>query len=245
MMIEDYDGTDVADAAGERIGSVERSYADDQGTVRFIEVKLRGLRAKHRLIPMDIIDRMDDALTVPFAKGVVEESPDASSARDTLEEDTLNQIRAYYESQRQGLSPAVAEAAAIPVSESKTDTTSSTSAGQEKEGIGDTMRGAVEQVREKLPGGSGGEGGQSQAQGDESRQGQDRLRVRDLGDVIEVPIVEEEIVKRPVVKEVLRIRKSSTSERQTVQDDVRKEDVEVISEGDVPVRGNSEDLKPE
>jgi len=69
--------------------------------------------------------------------------------------------------------------------------------------------------------------------------------VRDLGDVIEVPIVEEEIVKRPVVKEVLRIRKSSTSERQTVQDDVRKEDVEVISEGDVPVRGNSEDLKPE
>jgi len=230
-MMEDYDGTDVADAAGERIGTVERSYVDDQGNVQFIEVKLRGLRAKHRLVPMDIIDRTDNALTVPFAKGVIEESPDASSARDTLEEDTLDQIRAYYESQRQGLSPAGVEAAAIPVSESKTDTASSTYAGQEEEGIGDKMRGAVEQVREKLPGGSGGEGGQSQ--GDKSRQGQDRFQVRDLGDVIEVPIVEEEIVKRPVVKEVLRIRKSSTSERQTVQGEVRKEEIEVDEEGNV------------
>jgi len=236
-MMEDYDGTDVTDAAGERIGTVERSYVDDQGKVQFVEVKLRGFRTKHRLIPMDIIDRTDNVLTVPFARGVVEESPDASSARDTLEEGTLDQIRAYYESQRQGLSPAVSEAAAIPVSESKTDTASSTSSGQKQEGIGDTMRGAVEQVRQKLPG-SGGEGGQSQS--DENRQGQDRFQVRDLGDVIEVPVVEEEIVKRPVVKEVLRIRKSSTSEQQTVQDDVRKEDVEVISEGDVPVRGDSE-----
>jgi hypothetical protein len=40
-MMEDYDGTDVTDAAGERIGSVERSYVDDQGTVQFVEVKLR------------------------------------------------------------------------------------------------------------------------------------------------------------------------------------------------------------
>ncbi len=241
-MMEDYDGTDVADAAGERIGTVERSYVDDQGNVQFIEVKLRGLRAKHRLIPMDIIDRTDDALTVPFARGVVEESPDASSARDTLEEDTLDQIRAYYESQRRGLSPAVAEAAAIPVSESKTDTSTSTSSGQD-EGIGDRMRGAVGQVREKLPGGSAGEGGQSR--GAEGRQGQDRFQVRDLGDVIEVPIVEEEIVKRPVVKEVLRIRKSSTSEQQTVQGDVRKEHVEILSEGDVPVREDSEEPKPQ
>jgi len=238
-MMEDYDGTDVTDAAGERIGSVERSYVDDQGTVQFIEVKLRGFRAKHRLIPMDIVDRTDDALTVSFAKGVVEESPDASSAGDALEGDTLDRIRAYYESQCRGLSPAVAEAGALPVSESKTDTTPSTPSGREEEGIGDKMRGAVEQVREKLPGGSGGEGGQSQ--GDESGKGQDRFQVRDLGDVIEVPIVEEEIVKRPVVKEVLRIRKSSTSEQQTVQDNVRKEDVEVISEGDVPVRGESEE----
>jgi uncharacterized protein (TIGR02271 family) len=84
-----------------------------------------------------------------------------------------------------------------------------------------------------------------QSQDDESRQGQGRFQVRDLGDVIEVPIVEEEIVKRPVVKEVLRIRKSSTSEQQTVQDTVRKEDVEVISEGDVPVRGNSEEPHPQ
>jgi len=97
--------------------------------------------------------------------------------------------------------------------------------------VGEKMRGAVEQVREKLPGGSGAESGQSQD--DESRQGQGRFQVRDMGDVIEVPIVEEEIVKRPVVKEVLHIRKSSTSEQQTVQGEVRKEEIEVDEEGDV------------
>jgi len=48
-----------------------------------------------------------------------------------------------------------------------------------------------------------------------------------------VPIVEEELVKRPVVKEVLRIRKHSVSEGRTVSADVRKEEIEVDTEGDV------------
>jgi hypothetical protein len=55
-------------------------------------------------------------------------------------------------------------------------------------------------------------------------------QVRDLGDVIEVPIVEEVLVKQPVVKEVLRIRKRQVAESRTIRDDVRKEDVEVEQE---------------
>jgi len=49
--------------------------------------------------------------------------------------------------------------------------------------------------------------------------------VRDLGDVIEIPIVEEEVevIKRPVVKEVLRIRKRRVTEEHTVEADVREE----------------------
>ena len=65
---------------------------------------------------------------------------------------------------------------------------------------------------------------------------QDIGRIRDQGDVIEVPIVEEEIVKRPVVKEVLRIRKDQITEHQQVSDTVRREELAVDRKGDVDLR---------
>jgi hypothetical protein len=52
-------------------------------------------------------------------------------------------------------------------------------------------------------------------------------QVRDLGDVVEIPIIEEVVVKKPVVKEVLRVRKRQVVEQDTVQGEVRREDVEV------------------
>jgi hypothetical protein len=52
-------------------------------------------------------------------------------------------------------------------------------------------------------------------------------QVRDLGDVIEVPILEEQVVKRPVVKEVVRVKKVPKTQQATVSGDVRREDVEV------------------
>ncbi len=66
---------------------------------------------------------------------------------------------------------------------------------------------------------------------------------RDMGDVIEVPVIEEELVKRPVVKEVLRVRKTQVSESRTVEADIRKEDVEVVQDGDAVV-GDSTDHAP-
>jgi uncharacterized protein (TIGR02271 family) len=182
-MIEDYDGTEVLDRGGDRIGTVERSYIDDAGAVRFVEVKMRGLRAKHRLVPLEHIERIDDALSVPFSKDVVGESPDVSTAGDTLDGETLEKVRAYYARQ------SGEETAAVPVGEGQHLIPSASDEG----GIG---------------------------------------AVRDMGDVIEVPIVEEEVVKRPVVKEVLRIRKTSVSEERTVSGDVRKEEIEVDESGD-------------
>ncbi|HEY3282758.1 MAG TPA: hypothetical protein VGN26_10825 [Armatimonadota bacterium] len=54
--------------------------------------------------------------------------------------------------------------------------------------------------------------------------------VRDNGDVVDIPIVEEELVKRPVVKEVLRVRKTPVSETQHVDTDLRKDDVQATKE---------------
>lgn len=53
-------------------------------------------------------------------------------------------------------------------------------------------------------------------------------QIRDLGDVIEVPIVEEILVRKPVVREVLRVKKTESIERQIASADLRREDVEVV-----------------
>lgn len=230
-MIEDYDGLEVVDKDGKKIGAVERSYVNDGGEIRFVEVKLRGLRPKHRFVPVDDVERTDAGLTLPFSKSMVEESPDASSEHDTLGEAILGDVRAYYQKNRDDTDPAVTEpAAATPVNEAESDSAGQSTSTPQAHGAGGKIQGAVEQVREKLP------GSHDTGRGDMGQ-------VRDLGDVIEVPIVEEEIVKRPVVKEVLRIRKTSTSEQQLVDSDVRKENVDILTEGDVRVRGNVEETQ--
>ena len=51
-------------------------------------------------------------------------------------------------------------------------------------------------------------------------------------DEVSVPVVEEEVVvqKKPVAKEEIRIRKDVVHERQTVEEDVRREEVEIVDE---------------
>jgi len=227
-MIEDYDGATVLDTAGEKIGTVERSYMDDRGMTRFVEVKMGGFRAKHRLVPMDQLERTDDGIKVPYGKDVVVASPDASPAGDTLEGEMLDEVRAYYASGPGGTgatTDAVEEAAAVPVNESESHDTSG-SGSDHGEGMGDKVKKAVEQIRGKLPGGSSEGTAQDQSVAGETGQ------VRDLGDVIEVPIIEERLVKTPVVKEVLRIRKRSVPEQRSVSAELRKEDIEVDTGGD-------------
>jgi uncharacterized protein (TIGR02271 family) len=48
-------------------------------------------------------------------------------------------------------------------------------------------------------------------------------------DEVSMPVVEEEIVteKRPVVKEELRIRKDTVQDEEVVEEDVRREEVDV------------------
>src|SRR5438874_9753361 len=95
-MMQDYDGAEVVDAHGERIGTVERSYVDDSGTARFVAVTIGAFFPKHRLIPLDGAQFYSGTLTVPYTIEMIMESPDASSASDTLEGELLEQVQAYY-----------------------------------------------------------------------------------------------------------------------------------------------------
>jgi uncharacterized protein (TIGR02271 family) len=64
-------------------------------------------------------------------------------------------------------------------------------------------------------------------------EGRERASEDEIGeDEIRVPVVEEEIVveKRPVVKEELRIRKDVVEDEEIVEEDVRKEEVEIDDE---------------
>ena len=198
-MVQDYDGTAVIDAAGDKIGTVERSYVDDTGAVRMVSIKMGILRAKHRLVPVDEVQPEEDTLRIPYTKQVVEDSPDVD-ADDTLEGETLERVRAYYAGGRERVAH-------------------DRSTVQEREArVRDVGQAEARDVA-AVP----------------AADVQEMRQVRDRGDVIEVPIVEEELVKRPVVKEVLRIRKSTITEQQQVREDVRKEDLEIDRHGDVDV----------
>ena len=214
-MVQDYDGATVVDATGEEIGTVARSYVDDAGRVRMVSVKLGRLFAKHRLVPVDAAGHEDDRLRIPCTKQMVEDSPDVK-VEETLEGEALARVRAYYAgtSERvQGGAEAEAEA----------------EDGRRPEPSGP----AVREREAAAPEGRRAEAGDASGTADDVRE---MTRIRDRGDVIEVPIVREELVKRPVVKEVLRIRKDAATEQRQVDEELRREDVQVEREGDADVR---------
>lgn len=216
--LQDFDGADVVDSNGDTVGAVERTYDDDSGVARLVEVKIGALFAKHRLIPLDNAETTDKGIQVPYDKHMIEGSPDAGSAGDTLEGSFLDSVTAYYAGSSDDSSTAesgAGEIAAVPAAEAENQTAHDAS---------------TDQAEARIPLVEAGESSGNQQ--DDSSLG----AVRDLGDVIEVPIVEEVIVKRPVVKEVLRIRKRQITEHQTVEGDVRKAEVEVI---DLPESSSS------
>ena len=212
-MIQDYNGHAVVDLSGARIGTVERSYVDDTGAVRVVGVKMGTLRPKHRLVPVDDAIVEKNALTVPYPKRLVEASPEAETD-DTLEAETLARVRAYYAGAAGGRPQ-------MPDHGPDAEDTR-----QRDPDVPPRPAAVPEAQRADTPETAGPLSAEAGALG----------QVRDLGDTIEVPIVEEKLVKRPVVKEVLRIRKSTITEQQEVSEDLRKEDVDIDHDGDVAIQ---------
>lgn len=95
-MINDYDGYDVLDVAGDKIGSVKRSFDDADGQVRYIEVVTGTLFHHHYVVPVDDSEVRDGNLVVPYTKTLIEHSPDASSVGETLGGDFLAHMQEYY-----------------------------------------------------------------------------------------------------------------------------------------------------
>jgi Domain of unknown function (DUF2382) len=212
MMMQTYDGAKVVDAQGEPVGAVERSYVDDSGTVRLVEVAIASFFPTYRLVPVADLQLRDGRLAVPYTKDTIVESPDASVTRATLEGELLERVWAYYGPDRGSTDVAMA-GSAVTTGEDVT----APPAGR---------AGARDDTSEPAPDSA-------------LRLGE----VRDRGDVIEIPIVEDEVevVRRPVVKEVLRVRKVQVTEQMTIDTTVRKERIEVAQDDDVVARDDQDD----
>ena len=220
-MTDDYDGADVFDASGDKLGHVERSYIDDSNAVQLVEVKLGSLLGKHRLVPVDSANLTKVGLMLPFTRDAIENSPDAKSAGDTVSGEIYEEVRTYYDELGTGGSShtpvvpmstevdAADEPGAVPAAGNAADG-EDTSAAR-------TAEAPVPQAVET--------------------EGPAFGQLRTDGDVVEIPIVEERLVKQRVVSHVLRVRKTRETDVQNVTDQVRKESVEADRIGDAPVQG--------
>src|SRR5919202_1085377 len=92
---QQYEGIDVIDATGDKIGKADETYVDQNNQPKFVTVKTGMLFGKHHLVPLDEAELTDDGLQIPFSKDVVEESPTISSGQD-LDPGLLSEIRSYY-----------------------------------------------------------------------------------------------------------------------------------------------------
>ncbi|HLJ66811.1 MAG TPA: PRC-barrel domain-containing protein [Chloroflexota bacterium] len=97
MIRSDFDGAALIDSAGERIGTVERTFVDDNGNPRFLKVRMGHLPPRHRLVPAEQAETEDDGVRVPYLRDVIEESPPAAMD-DNLSGDELTRIQEYYAS---------------------------------------------------------------------------------------------------------------------------------------------------
>ncbi|MDQ2741956.1 MAG: PRC-barrel domain-containing protein [Chloroflexota bacterium] len=223
--MNDYDGAQVIDAGGDHIGTVDRTYVDNNETPRLIEVKMGGLLSKHRLIPVDQAEMTDDGIRVPYVKDMIEESPHIGRS-DSLEGDTLERVRSYYASGDGIENTAPVEA---PASQ---EVVSQDAVTEEVPAVWPIAENSNRAPTPPVV---------TESNGDyDADSPMVNGQIRDLGDVIEVPVMEEILVKKTIVKEVLRIKKSELTETQLVSGDIRREDVEVVSTEGVPVSGDME-----
>lgn len=206
-MNDDFDGVEVTDLNGTSIGKVVRTYIDDANTPRYVEVKFGTLLPKHRLVPVDGGDFADDGhLHVTYDKDVIEGSPDAPDA-DTLESADLERVDSYYAGIGSEAGGTVEPAIGASQADADTGRNARPDGPRNQFEVVDESAGGIH-VGDQVPAGM-------------------EAPIVDRGDTLEVPVLEEVLVKKTVVKEILRVRKSDVVEQETVEGDVRKESVEL------------------
>jgi uncharacterized protein (TIGR02271 family) len=236
--IEDqYAGYEVFDQVGEKIGKVDDLFVDESDQPEYIGVKMGFLGMRSTLIPWEAVSSTDDegkAITVATDKATAKDGPVFDDDREITPE-FENEVYSYYGLQRsqttdepaayesyQDVAPSTTEEDELRVQRTEEELAAGTrerEAGQLK--VRKRVRTDREQIEvptrheevtvERVP---------VEGEATEAQIGEDE---------VVVPVTEEEVVvgKRAVAKEEVRIRKDVVEDTEVVEEDVRREEVDV------------------
>jgi uncharacterized protein (TIGR02271 family) len=243
-------GYEVYDEAGEKIGKVDDLFVDETDSPEYIGVKMGFLGMSSTLIPWEAVSSTDDegkAITVATDKATTKNGPTFDDDRDITPE-FENEVYSYYGLQR---SSSTEESGAYE--SYYAEETTQTAGMADRTDLADEDELRVQRTEEELAAGTRErEAGQLKVR---KRVRTDREHIEvptrheevsvervpvegeateaEIGeDEVVVPVTEEEVVvgKRPVVKEEVRIRKDVVEDTETVEEDVRREEIEVEDE---------------
>ncbi len=208
-------------------------FVDEQDNPEYIGVKMGFLGMSSTLIPMEIctVDEAGQRINVAIDKETAKNGPTFDDDRD-ITSDFENEVYSYYGLQRAETTEEHGAYGAYQGEPTDEDelrvqrTEEELRAGtREREGGGVQVRKRVRTDRERM---------EVPTRREEVHV--DRVPVEgeateaEIGDEeIRVPVTEEEVVteKWPVAKEEVRIRKDVVEDTETVEEDVRREEVEV------------------
>ena len=248
--VEDrFAGYEVYDPAGEKIGKVDDLFVDETDKPEYIGVKMGFLGTRSTLIPWEAVSSTDEgrAITIVTDKDKAKNGPTFDDDRE-ITPDFENEVYSYY-----GLEYATEDRGSYDYYYGETETTTTTDAGVDAGAVTDEAELRVQRSEEELTAGTRErEAGTLRVR---KRVRTDRESVEvptrheevsvervpasgeaseaEIGDdEVVVPVTEEEVVvgKRPVVKEEVRIRKDVVGATEVVEEDVRREEIEVEDE---------------
>src|SRR5215212_3578608 len=222
--IEDqYAGYEVFDQVGEKIGKVDDLFVDESDQPEYIGVKMGFLGTRSTLIPWEAVSSTDDegrAITVVIDKATAKDGPAFDDDKEITPE-FENEVYSYYGFER---TQTTEDLGAYGDYYDETETSAASTGPTDVEDREDELRvqrtdrehievptRREEVTVERVP----VEGEATEA---------------DIGEEeISVPVTEEEVVvqKRPVAKEEVRIRKDVVEDTEVVEEDVRREEIEL------------------
>jgi uncharacterized protein (TIGR02271 family) len=249
--VEDrFAGYEVYDPAGEKIGKVDDLFLDENDSPEYIGVKMGFLGMSSTLIPWEAVRSTDDegrAITIATDKAMTKNGPTFDDDKEITPE-FENEVYSYYGLQR---TSSTEESGAYESYYAEETTQTAGMADRTDLAEEDELR--VQRTEEELAAGTRErEAGQLKVR---KRVRTDRETIEvptrheevsvervpvegeaseaEIGDdEVVVPVTEEEVVvgKRPVVKEEVRIRKDVVEDTEVVEEDVRREEIEVEDE---------------
>jgi uncharacterized protein (TIGR02271 family) len=215
-------GYEVYDQSGSKIGKVDDLFVDESDQPEYIGVKMGFLGTHSTLIPMEIatVDEATSRIEVATDKDTAKNGPAFDDDRE-ITPDFENEVRSYYGLQSTESTQTTGEDE-LRVQRSEEELRAGTREREAGEvGVQKTVRTERERLEvptrreevtvDRVP---------VEGEASEAQIGDDEVRV---------PVTEEEVVveKRPVAKEEVRIRKDVVEDTQVVEEDVRKEEVDV------------------